>query len=187
MKLIIGLGNPDAQYQSTRHNVGFHMLDTWTHQQGGEWREKAKFRAYISELVVDGEKIICAKPTTYYNLSGESYRMIADFYQIESVDTLIIHDDMDLPLGTLRTRGGGSGGGNNGIKSINAHGGAETLRLRIGVAGEHREQSEASEYVLGRFSADEMATMSKLEPRVCELIDDFVSGSLDTTTHRHES
>jgi len=187
MKLIIGLGNPEPQYDSTRHNVGFWCLDTYAATHDLTWKRSDKFRAYITELTVNGEKVILAKPTTFYNLVGESARTIVDFYKIAFEDVLIIHDDLALPLGTIRTRQGGSDGGNNGLKSLGAHLGLDTHRIRVGVWAEHHDQTDKTSVVLGKLSRDEHAFMSKQSPKINQLIDDFISGAFVVTTHRSDS
>jgi PTH1 family peptidyl-tRNA hydrolase len=184
MKLIIGLGNPEPRYDGTRHNVGFRMLDSLASEQGGEFQSKPKFKAWIAEAEVGGEKALMAKPTTYYNESGEAMRLIADFYKIAPEDILIIHDEMALPLGTIRSRRGGSDAGNNGVKSINAHGGSESYRLRIGIWNELRDRMDDVDFVLGKFSADEQATLTSLAPTIMTLVVDFCVGRLEPSTHR---
>lgn len=184
MKLIIGLGNPDPHYDGTRHNVGFAYLDEYAGTHGLRWKRSDKFRAFLAETTVRGEKVIFAKPTTYYNLAGEAARAIADFYKIAPADVLILHDDLALPLGTIRTRLGGSDGGNNGLKSLNAHLGPDTHRLRIGVWAAHHEQADKVSVVLGKLSKDEHAALTKQSDTVYRLIDDFLTDRFAVTTHR---
>lgn len=187
MKLIIGLGNPDPQYDSTRHNVGFWCLDRFATDHDLSWKRSDRFRAYLGELALDGQKVIVAKPMTYYNLVGESARSIIDFYKIAPEDVLIIHDDLALPLGTIRTRLGGSDGGNNGLKSLHAHLGPDTYRIRIGVWADHHDQTDKVSVVLGKFSREEQALLEKQYGTIERLIEDFVKERLEVTTHRHDS
>ena len=184
MKLVIGLGNPEAKYDGTRHNVGFAMLDMLADDLGISFQDKPKFKAHVAETTVDGEKVLLVKPTTYYNLSGEAMRLIADFYKIDRQDILIIHDELALPLATLRTRKGGSDAGNNGIKSINEHGGEQSARIRIGIWNELRDRMDDVSFVLGKFNAEEQKTLKDLEPTVMALVRAFADGSFDVTTHR---
>lgn len=186
MKLIIGLGNPEPQYDSTRHNIGFWCLDTYAAEQGLNWKRSDKFRAFITETTVAGEKILFAKPTTFYNLVGESARSIADFYKIEPADILIVHDDLALPLGTIRTRLGGSDGGNNGLKSLHAHLGPSTHRIRVGVWAEHHGQTDKVNVVLGKLTQSERDMLAKQSTTINQLIDQFISGQLTVTTHRSD-
>src|SRR4051812_44656762 len=120
MKVIFAQGNPGNEYTTTRHNVGFFMLDRYARDNGGEFIKKAKFHADIAELSINSEKVLIVKPTTFYNDTGQSARLLIDFYKLDpSTDFLVIHDDLALPLGTVRTRDKGSDAGNNGIKSLN--------------------------------------------------------------------
>ncbi len=185
MKLIIGLGNPEDRYTNTRHNVGFSALDSYAQQHELEFIPKDKFRALIAEYSADSEKIILVKPTTYYNDSGEAARAIADFYKVEQADILIIHDELALPFGTIRTRFGGSDAGNNGVKSINAHLGPDTARIRVGVYNETRSATDDANFVLSKFSKNEHEQLQEiLLPRIQSLIDTFIQGNFDHTTHK---
>ena len=183
MKLIVGLGNPEKKYDKTRHNAGFEALDFYAEQKKIDWQDKTKFKAMVAEISGD-EKVLLVKPTTYYNLVGESVRTIADFYKVEPRDILVIHDDHMIPFGTIRTREQGSDAGNNGIKSINAHLGPNTCRIRIGTGAELREKMADSDYVLGKFSATERKELPELQNKIAEIIDDFVAGKFFITTHR---
>jgi PTH1 family peptidyl-tRNA hydrolase len=187
MKLVIGLGNPEPQYDSTRHNIGFWALDGFAATKDLKWKRNDKFRAHLTEYTQDGEKVILAKPATYYNLVGESARAIADFYKIAPEDILVVHDDLALPLGTIRTRVGGSDGGNNGLKSLNAHIGEHTHRLRIGVWIDDHEQADKVSVVLGKLSRDEQHVLAEQSSKINLLINDFVSGTLVASTHRASS
>jgi peptidyl-tRNA hydrolase, PTH1 family len=129
MKLIIGLGNPEERYKNTRHNVGFRVLTAYADASDKQFQLKDKFKAQMIDLTVNGERVILAKPTTYYNNVGESVRLLADFYKIAPSEILVVHDELALPFGTIRTRVGGSDAGNNGIKSIVQHIGSDTARI----------------------------------------------------------
>ena len=131
MKLIVGLGNIGKEYDETRHNAGFMTIDRFAEKHALEFN-KQKFDAMIADGIINGKKVILAKPTTYMNESGRSVRQIVDFYKLDPEDVLVVHDDMDLATGRLRLRQKGSAGGHNGIKSIIAHLGTEKFkRLRI--------------------------------------------------------
>ena len=131
MKLIIGLGNPEPRYDGTRHNAGFWLLDQYARHRKLVFQPKTKFKASVAEFDAAGDKVIMAKPTTYYNLSGEAVRALADFYKVPVGDILVVHDEIALPCGTIRTRRGGSDAGNNGVSSVTEHLGDGTARLRI--------------------------------------------------------
>lgn len=183
MKLIVGLGNPEEKFKNTRHNVGFRMLSEYTKEKGLEFQLKEKFRACIAELTVEGEKVLLAKPTTYYNLTGEAARLITDFYKIAAEDVLIVHDELALPFGTIRTRIGGSDAGNNGIKSMNQHIGPTTARIRIGVYNELRDRIDDADFVLANFTRAEDESLDAQAKKVTGIIDDFIAGRFETTTH----
>jgi PTH1 family peptidyl-tRNA hydrolase len=184
MKLIIGLGNPEERYRNTRHNIGFRVLDSFAAEKDAEFQQKDKFKALVAELTVDSEKVILAKPTTYYNNVGEAARLISDFYKIAPEDTLIIHDELALPFGTIRTRIGGSDAGNNGIKSINQHLGPDTARIRIGIYNDLRDRIDDADFVLSHFTSDESVPLSDIiVPKTLVITDRFITGNFVHTTH----
>lgn len=186
MKLIFGLGNPESRYNDTRHNVGFFMLDSLAHHQSTEFKHSVKFKADIAECAIAGEKVLLAKPTTYYNLVGESARAIMDFYKLSPEDILIVHDELALPFNTLRTRQGGSDAGNNGVKSLNQHLGPETQRLRIGIWSELRDKMDDADFVLAKFSAAERAQLASIAEVAAQQIENFITGKLKPHTLRVE-
>jgi len=154
MKLIAGLGNPTKEYDGTRHNAGFEVIDYIAGKLGVSVKEK-KHKGLIACGVFNGEKILLLKPQTYMNLSGESIRAAADFYKLELEDIVVISDDITLPLGQLRIRLKGSAGGHNGLKNIILHLGSDDFaRVKVGV-GEEERKGELRDYVLGHFSKDE--------------------------------
>ena len=184
MKLIIGLGNPEEKYTSTRHNVGFAALDQYAGAKGLSFQSKDKFKAAIAESSAAGEKVIFAKPSTYYNLVGESARAIADFYKIEPEDILIVHDELALPFGVVRTRLSGSAAGNNGLKSIIEHIGHDTPRIRIGIHNDLATQIHDADFVLGKLTKDEaIALRGTILPKAIELIDGFIDGKHVADSH----
>lgn len=184
MKLIFGLGNVGREYAGTRHNAGFNVLDALAESHASSFSCKTKFKADLAEVIADGEKVLLAKPITFYNNVGESYRSLIDFYDLESADTLVVHDELALPFGTIRARIGGTDAGNNGIKSINQHGGGSSKRLRIGIANETRQLIGDTDFVLGRFGADESKLFTnELTPRATELINMFLNGEYEAVSH----
>jgi PTH1 family peptidyl-tRNA hydrolase len=159
VKMIVGLGNPGREYASTRHNLGFMVVDEIARRLGGGER-KSRFRAELREVRDDGEKLVLIKPQTYMNLSGTSVREAAHWYKIPPSDLLVVVDDIDLPFGTLRMRPDGGSGGHNGLKSIIAELGTQEFpRFRIGIG---RGQGHAVRQVLGRFNADEERALPEL-------------------------
>ena len=178
MKLIVALGNPESKYDKTRHNVGFFVADAFAKAHSLTWQHKPKFKADIAEA----KGYIIAKPHTFYNLVGESARALCDFYKISPHDVLIIHDDLALPLGTLRTRHGGSPAGNNGIKSITQHLGDTTARLRIGTHAD--TPMDQINFVLSKFTAREQQIINEQLPKLFALMTDFITDSFEPSTHK---
>lgn len=161
MFIIAGLGNPDRQYEGTRHNVGFDVIDRLADKYNIAVDVK-KHRALLGKGVIEGQKVILAKPQTYMNLSGESIRSLVDYYKIDGEhELLVIYDDINLGVGQLRIREKGSAGGHNGIKNIIAHLGTQVFpRIRVGV-GEKPSRYDLADYVLGHFSRAEKELMDE--------------------------
>ena len=162
LTLFVGLGNPDLQYKNNRHNVGFMVIDSFIDDQTSCER--------IPKSSFHGELFKCAshlflKPTTYMNLSGQSVRSVSDYYK--PTEIIVIHDDLDLPFGTLRFKIGGGHGGHNGLRSIDAHIGVEYIRVRIGI-GKPVHKSDVSSYVLSNFSACQREFLPKIITHVKE-------------------
>ena len=184
MKIIFGQGNPGKEYENTRHNVGFLALDRFAEDHGASFQAKPKFFADIAELNLGSEKVLLVKPTTFYNETGKSARTIADFYKVETSDILVIHDELALPFGTLRTREKGSHAGNNGIKSLNAHLGEQYARIRVGTWNEIADKAGSFDFVLSKFSSEEAATLQKdIFPKISDIIIDFIEGNHTNTSH----
>lgn len=187
MKLIAGLGNVGAQYDGTRHNVGFAMCDAVISDQGYSFKESPKHHCSIAEVQVGEEKILFIKPTTFYNESGRAVRSLMDFYKLSPRDILVIHDELALPFGTIRSRIGGSDAGNNGIKSIIAHIGIDFGRIRIGILNELREKMDDAGFVLRKFSSSERAQFPFLFDEVRYEVLKFIEGDdFGATTKRLE-
>lgn len=183
MKLIVGLGNPESRYDGTRHNTGFFVLDRFAEENGVKWQHKDRFKASIAEL--PDKTALLVKPTTYYNLVGESVRLLTDFYKIPPEDILIIHDELALPFGTIRTREQGSDAGNNGIKSMNAHLGHTTKRLRVGIQNELTTHMDAADFVLAKFTPNEKKQLGEtVLPHVKEQIEKFLDDTFEPTKVR---
>ncbi len=164
-RLIVGLGNPGREYAGTRHNVGFMIVDRLASAVGADFRVEKAWRAEVARA---GDAFLC-KPLTYMNLSGEAVRSVAQFYKITPAETLVIADDLALPLGKLRLRGSGSSGGHNGLKSIIDHlGTLEVPRLRVGIG--EAQPGAAIGHVLGRFAPEERETIEGAVARAAEAI-----------------
>lgn len=183
MKLIIGLGNPGSQYGQTRHNLGFMVLDEIATERGVEFKATSKFHGDMAEFKVESEKVLLLKPSTFYNESGRAARAVVDFYKIPNEDILIIHDELMLPFGCLRSRIGGSDAGNNGIKSINSHIGANTKRLRIGIYSELRDQMDDASFVLSKFNKTEADQLADINKIALEIVGSFINDKFVAHTH----
>lgn len=156
MKLIVGLGNPGKEYEKTRHNVGFMIVDALANN----WKLEKKLESELSEATIGDQKVLLAKPQTFMNSSGEAVQKIAHFYKIDPTDVVVLYDDIDLEFGKLRVRHGGGSAGHNGIKSILQHLGDDFIRFRVGVRNETLKNPIATDkFVLAPFSQAEQAHM----------------------------
>ena len=149
LRAIVGLGNPGSDYERTRHNAGFWLVDRLAALHRGSLRVESKFKAELARVKIGDAEVLLVKPTTFMNLSGESIQKLAQFYKLEPTDILVAHDELDLAAGTVRLKAGGGHGGHNGLRSTHQHLGAEYLRLRIGI-GHPGHKDQVLDYVLGR-------------------------------------
>lgn len=170
MVIIAGLGNPGKEYENTRHNIGFDVIDTLAAQEKIGVLEK-KHKAVIGKGYLEGQKVILAKPATFMNLSGESIRQLVDYYKVdETTELIVISDDISLDVGQMRIRKKGSAGGHNGLKNIIAQLGHDSfIRIRMGV-GEKPKGYDLADYVLGHFSKDERIVMDRAAERAADAI-----------------
>ena len=157
MTLFVGLGNPGSQYENTRHNIGFMVIDKLVNDSSARDISKTSFQGKLHRSA----NAFFLKPTTYMNLSGKSLQTVKHFYKIELEDIIVIHDDIDLPFGAVRFKKGGGHGGHNGLKSIDGHITKEYLRVRVGV-GKPEHKSQVADYVLHDFSDDEAKVLDQL-------------------------
>ena len=179
MYLIVGLGNPGKQYEHTRHNVGFDTIDILAERYGIRIDTK-KQKALCGKGVIEGKRVILAKPQTFMNLSGESVRTLIDFYKIDETEELIvIYDDISLEPGKIRIRKKGSAGGHNGIKNIIAQLGTQNFqRVKVGV-GEKPKGWDLADYVLGHFSKEDRGLVDDALKRVAGAVELMVQGEVD--------
>ena len=162
LQLIVGLGNPGSQYERTRHNVGFVVAELLAERWKASWSLEKKFNARRARSEFEGWRVLLCKPQTFMNASGEAVQAVAGFYDIEPSRVLVVVDDADLPLGSLRLRPGGSPGGHHGLESIELHlSTREFPRLRIGI-GRLEGAREITGHVLGRFSSTETKLADKV-------------------------
>jgi PTH1 family peptidyl-tRNA hydrolase len=149
LRVIVGLGNPGPEHQVTRHNVGFWFVDLLARRHGGEFRDYRKYSGETARVAIGGQDLVLLKPTTYMNRSGLSVRQLSDFYKIAPNDILVAHDELDLPVGTVRLKNGGGHGGHNGLRDTIAHVGENFWRLRLGI-GHPGNKADVIDYVLTR-------------------------------------
>lgn len=161
MMLIIGLGNPGLEYIKTRHNIGFMILDSIATKYRANFNEMSKFKANITHIQINDNKIILAKPTTYMNLSGQSVSLIKNYYKLDLSDIIVVHDDLDLKFAEVKIKHGGSAAGHKGLISIDANIGKEYTRVRLGI-GRPENSEDVSDYVLGNFYKHNLDTLSEL-------------------------
>ncbi len=176
MRLIIGLGNPGREYQGTRHNVGFLVLDELARRLGASGDRRAH-RAVLTDVVVGGQKVLLAKPQTYMNLSGQSVAEIVRYYKIETGELLVVYDDLDLAFGRIRIRPGGSGGGHNGVRSlIQALGTQEIPRLRVGIG--RPSGGRAIGHVLSRWTSEEREALGRVVGDATDAVESILEKGL---------
>ena len=171
MILIVGLGNPGKQYEQTRHNIGFDVIDYMANKYNIDVNRE-KFKGICGEGFIENKKVILLKPLTYMNLSGESIRELANFYTLEDDEIIVVYDDISLDIGRLRIREKGSAGGHNGIKSIIQNlGGDKFPRVKVGVG---QPKDNLVNHVLGKFSKEDREHIEKVIPVVSDAIVEIV-------------
>lgn len=182
MKLIVGLGNPGIKYKQTRHNIGFMFVDSIAKSLNVEFKLQAKLKSQIAIIKRDGEDIILCKPMTYMNLSGEAVKLVSDYYNIDINDILVIHDDLDLPVGKIRIRERGSHGGHNGMKNIIALMNTDNIkRIRIGID----KNENVIDYVLGKFSKEEINKINDCMILAPSIFSDYLTLTFTNLMNRY--
>jgi len=184
MKLIIGLGNPGEQYEKTRHNTGFRAVDVLV--DNSDWKMNDKFNAEIAEAKIGKAKALLSKPQTLMNKSGQAVGKIARYYKVKKEDILIIYDDIDLVVGTLRLRPSGSSGGHQGMQStLSALKTENVARLKIGIAEKKggKQKLASEEYVLKPPSKAGEEALKKSLKLVPEIIEQWIDGETNTTVN----
>ena len=185
MYIIAGLGNPTKEYEGTRHNVGFDVIDRLSERYNIDVTME-KHRALIGKGMIAGQKVILVKPQTYMNLSGESIRSVIDYYKVDpETELLVIYDDISLEVGQLRIRRKGSAGGHNGIKNIIANLGSSVFpRIKVGV-GEKPKGYDLADYVLGKFSTEDRVLMEEGYDLACEASALIMQGAIDQAMNEY--
>ena len=179
MYIIAGLGNPTMQYEGTRHNAGFDVIDALADKYNISV-DGRKNRAYIGKGIIEGQKVLLVKPQTYMNLSGESIGGLVDYFIIdEEQDLIVIYDDISLPPGQIRIRKKGSAGGHNGIKNIIAHLGTQVFpRIKVGV-GEKPKKYDLADYVLSHFTKAEREEMEEGYQKAIQAVEKILAGEME--------
>jgi PTH1 family peptidyl-tRNA hydrolase len=188
MKLIVGLGNPGEKYAKNRHNLGFMCLDALAKKHAIKF-DKKQGQARTATTEIGGETVVLARSQTYMNESGQAVRWLVQRYNLEPADVIVIHDDMDLPLGKIRIRQGGSAAGHNGIKSIiNQTGDPDFIRIRVGIG--HPDEYTGSEnavisFVLNNFKKDEQKVIGETIPKVSEAVESIITDGLNAAMNKY--
>ncbi len=175
MKIIVGLGNPGAKYENTRHNAGFKVLDKLANRSNIVFSNETKFKAQIAKCIINNEQTILVKPQTFMNLSGESVALILNYFKTDFSEILVVFDDISLDLGTLRFRANGSDGGHNGIKSIIKSLGGEKnfARLKVGI-GPQPPFMPSEKFVLGEFTTQEKELLEDTTKTAADAVECFL-------------
>ena len=169
--LVVGLGNPGDEYENTRHNVGFLVAEELG-ERGNFPIQRLKFKALTNTAAIGGQGALVMKPVTYMNLSGEAVGEAARFYKLDPAHVLVVSDDVDLPLGKLRIRTGGSAGGHNGLKSIIQHLGSDQFpRLKVGVGGKPHPDYDMADWVLGKLQGEDKKVMDQAVKRAADAVE----------------
>ena len=177
MKLVVGLGNPGKEYDKTRHNVGFRMIDKITDNLKIEFN-KEKFDGKYCEKIINEEKYLFLKPQRYMNLSGTVIKQFVDYFKINIDDIIIICDDLDMEVGKIRLRAKGSSGGHNGLKDIEKNlGTSQYKRIKVGIA--NNKSIDTKDYVLGKFSKEENDIITNCEEMLENIFNDYTKLSFD--------
>lgn len=176
--LLVGLGNPGKEYEGTRHNIGFECIDAFvaTNSDMGGWVEKKDLKCLQSSGQLGQARVLAIKPTTFMNLSGEAVEAVMNFYKIPAGLAIVVHDELDIEFGQIRTRMGGSSAGHNGIKSIASTIGEDYGRVRIGIGPKQPAQIDSADFVLQKFSTKEQAEIPALTREVNAILSEYVYG-----------
>ncbi|WP_018131773.1 aminoacyl-tRNA hydrolase [Effusibacillus pohliae] len=186
MRIVIGLGNPGKEYEGTRHNVGFMVIDELANALGIDVR-KSKCQALYGEGTYQGEKIVLVKPMTYMNLSGQAVRQVLDWYKPDASEWVVVYDDMDLPLGKIRLRVKGGAGGHNGIKSIiSCVGTQDFLRIRVGIDRPDPGVTVV-DHVLSAFCKEQRPLVEQAIRNAASALQTYIEDSFQTAMNRHNS
>lgn len=185
--IAVGLGNPGKKYENTRHNTGFIAIDKIAEKYGCNIN-RLKYNALTAECVIAGKKVLLMKPQTFMNLSGEAVTQAMSFYKIPAEKVVIIFDDISLDVGRMRIRRKGSDGGQRGVRSIIGLSGSENFpRIKIGIGEKPHSGWQLSDWVLSRFTKEELETLDKVTDNACKALEYIVSGNIDKAMSEYNS
>lgn len=178
MHLVVGLGNIGREYETTRHNFGFLLLDQIVADYGLQAQSR-KFKSEVFAGTIDGKKIIALKPQTFMNRSGVSVAEAANFFKIEPQNIIVLHDDLDLALGKVKVKIGGGNAGHNGLKSVDEMLGKHYVRVRLGIGRPENKEYPTADYVLGKFGKAEMEEVGKINEKISDVFEELLEGRAD--------
>lgn len=178
LKVVAGLGNPGDKHADTLHNAGFWCVDELARRAGASFGYEKRFDADVARVRLEGEDLWLAKPQSYMNLSGQPLRGLLDYYRAETSELLVVHDEIDLPPGTVRLKSGGGHGGHNGLRDVIRHCGANFLRLRIGV-GHPGSKEQVTGYVLKKARADDKAALDAAVETAADAVAAVIADGLE--------
>ncbi len=185
MYIIAGLGNPGRKYENTRHNLGFITLDRLAEKCNISVK-KSKFKSLIGEGIINGEKVVLVKPQTFMNNSGEAIREAVDYYKIDLDNLLIIYDDIDIPLGDIRIRKGGSAGTHNGMRSV-VYQLAEDAFPRIRIGLKEKRDHDLIDFVLGGFTKEEVKPLEEACDKAVDAVLCYIESGIDIAMNRYNT
>jgi PTH1 family peptidyl-tRNA hydrolase len=173
--LIAGLGNPGKEYDDTRHNIGFVSVDAFAKtNEFPAWRLQKDMKCSLTQVTMNDTRVILMKPTTFMNLSGEAVQAVMSFYKVPPTQVLVVHDELDIDFGIIRTRAGGTAAGHNGIKSIIDHLGENFGRVRIGIGPKKPATIDSADFVLKKFTKPQLEHMPELTREAAAIMSEFV-------------
>jgi PTH1 family peptidyl-tRNA hydrolase len=177
--LLVGLGNPGKEYDGTRHNIGFACVEAFVaaNSQMGAWMAKKDLKCAIATGQMGDSRVLAIKPTTFMNLSGEAVQAVSNFYKVQADNIIVVHDELDIDFGQIRIRRGGSAAGHNGIKSVTQHMGEDYGRIRVGIGPKTPSQIDSADFVLQRFSQEELSHITELTRETNAILSELVFGS----------
>jgi len=181
MNLITGLGNPDKQYNNTRHNIGFKTIERLVQRTSFPKLSKSKkFKSYLAKGILANKEVVCQKPTTYMNNSGRAVKKVAGYYNIPPENIVVIHDDLDLPLGEMKISKNRGHGGHNGVISVIEKLGTKNfIRIRLGIDSEKRAPGQGKKFVLQKFNKKENKTVEEVTKNAAQAIEIFLKEDLN--------